>query len=247
MASIDLDGSVRARYDAVDPSRSLSDPLGHGTQMAMVAAGSVTPGGVESGFGRQRVPLIAVRAFDDEGRATSVGLIQGIEYAIQQGARVINMSWGTESNSEFLRNAIALARKNGVVVVASAGNEPTRRPVYPAAFDHVIGVSAMNSDGNLWEKSNYGRFISAAAPGTGSFSVGHNGPPGNYAGTSIASAYTSRAMVRYFQRHPKATVEQAEKAFYAALTDAGPTGTDDRYGRGALDNAAMQKFLGTTP
>ena len=245
MANVDLDGSVLGRYDAVDPSRSLSDPIGHGTQMAMIAAGSVVPHGVDPSLGQQRVPLVAVRAFDDSGRATSVGLIQGIQYAIEQGVRVINMSWGTESNSQFLQDAIKFARDNGIVVVASAGNEPTQRPVYPAAFDNVIGVSAMNPDGNLWEKSNHGRFVSAAAPGTGQFPIGHKGPPGSYAGTSIASAYTARALTRYFQQNPDASVDDAEKAFFASLTDAGPSGKDNKYGRGALDDEALKKLLGS--
>ena len=243
MASFDLDGSVQGRYDAVDPSRSLSDPIGHGTQMAMVAAGSVVPDGVDPSQGEQRIPLLAVRAFDDEGRATSAGLIQGVQYAIANNVRVINMSWGTESHSMFLSDAIEIARDHGVIVVASAGNEPTQRPVYPAAFDSVIGVSAMNPNGDLWEKSNYGNFVSVAAPGTGLFSVGHNGPPGNYAGTSIASAYTARAFGRYFQLYPDASVEQAERDFFQAVTDAGPPGKDVRYGRGALDSLAMHKFL----
>lgn len=242
--ALTLDNSVIGRFDAMDPSRSLADPLGHGTQMALVASGQVVPWGLPEEAGQQRVPLLAVRAFDDNGRATSVGIINAIHYAVENGARVINMSWGTESNSAFLRNAVQHAREQGLVLVASAGNEPTQRPVYPAAFDEVIAVSAMSGDGALWERSNYGNFIAAAAPGTGSFPVGHKGPPGSYAGTSIASANVARAFALYFEQHPGATAVEAERAFFDALTDAGPRGTDRYFGRGALDAAAWDRLLG---
>ena len=239
-----LDNSVVGRFDAMDPSRSLADPLGHGTQMALVASGQVVPWGLPEEAGQQRVPLLAVRAFDDNGRATSVGIINAINYAVENGARVINMSWGTEANSAFLRNAVQHAREQGLVLVASAGNEPTQRPVYPAAFEEVIAVSAMNQDGALWDRSNYGSFIAAAAPGSGSFPVGHKGPPGSYAGTSIASANVSRAFALYFEQNPGATAVEAERAFFNALTDAGPRGTDRYFGRGALDMGAWNRFLG---
>lgn len=241
--SVTLDGSVLGRFDAVDPQRALTDPMGHGTQMALVASGQVVPWGVPPEAGSQRVPLLAVRAFDDQGRATSLSIIQALDYAVQNGARVVNMSWGTESNSAFLRDAIRSARDKGLVLVASAGNEPTQRPVYPAAYDEVIAISAMNADGTLWNKSNYGGFIAAAAPGTGVFPVGHNGPPGGYAGTSIASAWVARAFALYFEQNPGASAEQAEAAFFAALTDAGPKGSDRYFGRGALDSAALSLFL----
>ncbi len=239
-----FDDSVVGRFDAMDPTRSLSDPLGHGTQMAMVASGQVVPWGLPDEVGRQRVPILAVRAFDDNGRATSVGIINAINYAAQNGARVINMSWGTEANSAFLRDAVRRAREQDIVLVASAGNEPTQRRVYPAAFDEVVAVSAMNRDGSLWERSNYGDFIAAAAPGTGAFPVGHRGPPGSYAGTSIASANVSRAFALYFEQNPGATAVEAERAFFQALTDAGPRGTDRYFGRGALDASAWDRFLG---
>jgi hypothetical protein len=240
----ELGDTILGSYDAVNPERSIEDPVGHGTQMALVASGAVVPHGVPAGAASEAVPVLAVRSFDDEGRATNFSLIRGIDYAVQNGARVMSMSWGSETYSEFLAGSVQLAQDKGLIVVASAGNDPINRPVYPAAYPGVLAVSAMEPDGSIWSRSNYGSFIFAAAPAVGVFPVGYNGPPGTYAGTSIASPTVARALTLYFGENPDATPAEAIDALKSVLTDAGETGRDDYYGHGALDAAALQKLLG---
>lgn len=242
LSGLGLDGHVIGSYDALHPGRAITDPGGHGTQMAMLAAGGVTPWGVEAqGEG---VPVLAVRAFDDNGATSNFALMRAIRYAIEQGARVVNLSWGTETHSAFVASAVAYAQSRGAVVVAAAGNQPTGRPMYPAAYDGVVAVSATNPDQSLWEKSNYGNFVTIAAPGKATFSVGYGGPPGAYAGTSIASAYVARELALYFSRNPNAKAGQAVAALRQAVTDAGDKGRDPRYGYGVLDAAARAKLRG---
>jgi hypothetical protein len=150
----------------------------------------------------------------------------------------------SESLSAWIASpAVAYAQSKGVILVASAGNEPTQKATYPAAYRNVIGVSALDASGNLWESSNYGSFVTVAAPGTASFPVGYKGPPGAYEGTSISSAYVSRALALYLAKHPKATASEAIQALKDSLTDAGATGVDSKYGYGSLDAAAMARFL----
>jgi len=236
-----LDEAVIARYDAILPGSALEDPSGHGTQMALLAAGGVSPSGVEATA--EGVPVVAVRAFDDRGTTSNFALMRALQYALEQGARVINLSWGSETRSAFVEAAVSYAQSRGAVVVAAAGNEPTGRPMYPAAYDGVVAVSALNEDqATTWDQSNYGDFVSVAAPGRATFPVGHDGPPGAYAGTSIASAYVARELALYFTRHPTATAADAIRALRAAATDAGAKGRDPRYGYGALDAAARQRL-----
>lgn len=236
-----LDESVIGQYDAILPGSALDDPNGHGTQMAMVAAGGVSPSGVE--VSEEGVPVLAVRTFDDNGTTSNFALMRALQYALDQGARVINLSWGSETASLFMKTAVAYAQSRGAVVVAAAGNAPTGRPLYPAAFDGVVAVSALNEDqATTWDQSNYGDFVSVAAPGHANFPIGHDGPPGAYAGTSIASAYVAREVALYLTRHPSATASEAIRALRAAATDAGPKGRDARYGYGALDTAARQRL-----
>ena len=234
---------VVGTYDSLQPGRAMSDPLGHGTQMALVASGAILPGGAEVAMASDVTPVLAIRSFDDNGQASNFSLLRGIDYTISQGGRVISMSWGTETHSEFLQHAIHYAHENGMIVVASAGNEPHGRPVYPAAYDRVLGISAMLPDGSIWLKSNHGSFVFAAAPGTGEFPIGYNGPPGTYVGTSIASPYVARALSQYLDQHPNATVDKAISALRSSLSDGGKVGRDAQYGHGALDDAAIRRFL----
>ena len=238
-----LGEAVVGTYDAVDPSRTISDPVGHGTQMALIASGVVLPHGIPESLAGETVRVLAVRAFDDAGRASNFSLLRGIDYAISEGARVISMSWGTETNSEFLESAIRYAQDQQMIVVASAGNEPIHRPVYPAAYSGVLAISALQADGSLWQQSNYGSFVFAAAPGTGEFPVGYEGPPGNYIGTSIASPTVARALTQYLTANPGASPEDAVQALQGALTDIGDPGRDERAGYGALDCRALEAFL----
>ena len=88
--------------------------------------------------------------------------------------------------------------------MAAAGNAPTGNPVYPAAYDSVIGVGALPPDGDAWDQSNFGDFVAVSAPGLADLPVGYKGNPGTYAGTSIATAYTARRVAAILNQNPDA-------------------------------------------
>ncbi|MCS6770908.1 MAG: S8 family serine peptidase [Kiritimatiellae bacterium] len=233
---------VVGRFNAMAPDREPVDPLGHGTQMALLASGMIRPtGSLPSDEG---LPILAIRAFDDRGVTSNFAILRAIDYAVRQGARVLNLSWGTPTHSPFLEEAIAYAQAKGLVVVAAAGNEPTGRPVYPAAYKGVIAVSALASKGDLWENSNRGDFVTVAAPGAAVMPIGYQGPAGLYAGTSIASAWVAREIALFFARNPGTTAQQAIDALRAAVTDAGKPGRDERFGFGVLDAGAQARLRG---
>jgi hypothetical protein len=202
---------VLASFDALNPDESISDSLGHGTQMALIAAGVVKPSGVRSGTDTQS-PIIPIRVFDDNGFTSNFTIMSSIDFALENGARVMSLSWGSETRSDFLETALNYARSKGLIVVASAGNEPTGKPIYPAAFPSVIGVGALAPDGKSWENSNYGDFVSVYAPGFATLPVGYKGDPGAYAGTSISAAYAANVIADYLSEHPEATIQEALNA-----------------------------------
>jgi len=195
---------IVASYDSLNPEETITDPLGHGTQMALIASGAVKPLGVQEESSMQN-PIIAVRAFDDNGYTSNFNLISSIDYALENGARVMSLSWGSEVHSTFLENALDEASAKGLIVVASAGNEPTGKPVYPAAYPTVLGVGALRPDGKAWGKSNYGDFVTLYAPGFADLPVGYKGDPGAYAGTSISAAFVAGVIGNYLSKHPEAT------------------------------------------
>ena len=194
---------VQAAYDAVSPGAEVGDELGHGTQMALIAAGAVNPLGAGSNTPAGS-PVVAIRAFDDNGFTSTYTLIRGIDYAIENGSRVLSLSWGSETSSTLLASAVRYAAAKGLILVAAAGNSPTGNPVYPAAYDNVIGVGALNPNGDAWDQSNFGDFVAVSAPGLADLPVGYKGDPGTYAGTSIATAYTARRVAAILSQNPDA-------------------------------------------
>ncbi|MCJ7596764.1 MAG: S8 family serine peptidase [Desulfobacterales bacterium] len=211
MPDAGLDNLVLASMDALFPDQRISDALGHGTQMALIASGVVRPFGVRADPEMQ-TPIIPIRAFDEQGFTSNFLIMGGIDFALRNGARVMSLSWGSETKSAFLEEAFAQAGTKGLIIVASAGNEPTGRPVYPAAYGSVIGVGATGPDGKPWEKSNYGDFVSLSAPGFAALPVGYKGDPGTYAGTSISAAFVANLMANILSHNPRASRDEVIKA-----------------------------------
>ena len=208
------EGFVIAALDAVNPTEPMSDTIGHGTQMALVASGLVRPfGAIVKEGGGGPVPVIAIRAMDDNGFTTDFTILKGIDYAVEKGARVISLSWGSAKKSEFLEKILDYAASKDVILVASVGNEATGRPVYPAAYPAVIGVGALDPRGKTWEKSNYGSFVDWYAPGFAAMPVGYKGDPGIYGGTSIAAAFVANRIADYLSKSPDARVQQIKAMF----------------------------------
>ncbi|MGD9782400.1 MAG: S8 family serine peptidase [Kiritimatiellia bacterium] len=226
-----LSSILSAGWDAVDPDRALADSDGHGTQMAYLASGLLAADGAYASG--DVLPLVSIRAFDDDGKTSTFAILQSLAYAAKAGAKVVNMSWGAETESDFLRTSLQTAYDQGLILVASAGNEPTGISIYPAAYSTVVAVAGVDADGQTWKNSNYGDFVDLSASATATL------PSGNYAGTSISSAVVANALAQYMNAHPDATRSDALSALENSLSPAPSAG----YGKGVLDSAALQRFL----
>lgn len=236
-----LEKAVLTTLDATSPGQAITDPLGHGTQMAFLASGAVNPDGTDASTAS--ISIIPIRTLDDNGITSSFALMQSMLFAVEKGAKVISMSWGTSGSSLFFNDAIAYAKQNGVILVAAAGNEPTGQALYPAAHPDVIAVAATTPDGNVWNQSNYGPFVKFAAPGFATLPVGYKGPPGQYGGTSISAAYTANLFAQYLTTHPKATPAEAVAALTKTLTPVTATSGTIHPELPRLNNAAISNFL----
>ena len=133
----DLVGTVAATFDVLGPHEAHF----HGTAMA----GAIAAHGRLMGVAPQ-VRLLAVRSLDADGQGTTLSIVDGVEWAVARGARVLNMSFAGP-NDPLLRQHVAAVHGRGVVMVAAAGNEgPGSAPLYPAADPHVIAVTATDAD-----------------------------------------------------------------------------------------------------
>ena len=199
---------VVSTFNAVDPEMPATDDLGHGTRMALIASGEVLPEGIRL-EPNELQPVVVVKAFDESGYISSFDFARSIDFTAAQGARVMNLSWGSGHDSRFLADALAYADRLGIVVVAASGNEPTGEAMYPAAYDTVIGVGALAPDGKPWESSNFGAHVAIYAPGFAGFDTDGDGMADErVAGTSVSTAFVSHLVAGMISTRPETTREQ---------------------------------------
>ncbi|MBI0577920.1 S8 family serine peptidase [Neobacillus cucumis] len=193
------------------------DREGHGTHVAGIAAAITNNKIGIASASYNTAAIIPIKLGDRE--FTSEALIEGILYAIEKGADVMNMSLGGPCYNQAEQNAIELAWKNGVIIVAAAGNEGHERPSYPAAYNFVLGVSATDKNNQLAPFSNWGVYVGIAAPGTAILSTTPTYPLPDLRrkydtmqGTSMATPFVSgvAAMLRAIK--PQATNQEIIQA-----------------------------------
>jgi thermitase len=151
-------------------SPSVDDLYGHGTHVAGIVAAICNNGIGVAGVGYNS-SLMNVKVFDDSGNGLDSWAADGIIWAADNGAQVINLSMGGPDDSMTLQNAVDYAWNKGVVVVASAGNNATNTPVYPAYYTNCIAVAATDQNDAKAAYSTYGEWVDVAAPGTHIFST----------------------------------------------------------------------------
>ena len=131
--------------------------------------------------------IMPLRVFDDEGSADLFVIAKAIHHAVNNGAQVINMSFGTLQSSSAVRGAINYALSRNVVLVASAGNNNTSSVQYPAAYNGVIAVAATDLQDRKASFSNYGSYVFVDAPGVNIFSAYPGGGYSIVSGTSFSA------------------------------------------------------------
>jgi subtilisin family serine protease len=237
LAHPDLVDSLVAGWDIVGDDASPTDGHGHGTHVAGIvgAATNNALGVAGMGWGTKVMP---VRVLDDRGEGDVWSVAQGIRYAVDHGARVINLSLGGDSGGESLADAIVYAQDRGAIVIAAAGNQNTSAPFYPAAYEGVIGVSATNASDEKASFSNYGAYVDVAAPGDSIYSTLRR--PAGYgymSGTSMAAPMVSGLAALLWTHHPEASAAQIVAAIKDGAADLGSEGWDPIYGWGRISAA----------
>jgi subtilisin family serine protease len=212
----------------------------HGTSIAGVIA--ATP---DNGIGIYGVApeaeLLAIRACraaglgKPDGVCTSDGLARGIDHALLQGARVINLSVGGPADL-LLPRLIDRAVELGTVVVAAAGNAGPGAPaLYPAALPKVIAVTAIDAKHDLYLKATRGEFIALAAPGVEIMTTMPGEQFNVFSGTSMAAAHVSGVVALLLQLSPRTSPEDVQRILEETAEDLGVPGKDRLFGSGRID------------
>jgi len=230
----DLEGKVVEGYDFVNGDNDPLDDQGHGTHVAGIAA-AVTNNAIGIASVGYRVRVMPLKALDSMGRGTHSWIANAIIWAADHGASVINMSFGGPYTSSTLRQAVEYAWNKGLVLVAAAGNERSSNPSYPAAYEHVIGVSATTQNDQRAGFSNYGNYVAVAAPGVSILSTVRPNRYQAWSGTSMASPHVAGVAALLKSLHPDWTNVQIRQTIETSADDLGSPGWDPVYGYGRLN------------
>lgn len=232
-------GRVVPGYDFVNNDSDPSDDNGHGTHTAgIIAAGIDNEIGVAGVCPQCRI--MPVKVLNQNNAGTWAGVANGLIYAADHQARVINLSLGAVVSSKTLESAISYAQEKGVLIVAAAGNMGIERNFFPAALDGVLAVSATDNQDQRWNLSNYGDYIDVAAPGYAIYST-YNDLSNYYggytymSGTSMASPYVAGLAGLLFSQKPTRTALEVSHLITASADKFTDQAHDPYFGYGRIN------------
>lgn len=200
-------------YDFANNDSNPMDDNGHGTHVSGTI-GAVGDNGTGVAGIDWHTKIMALKFLDSSGSGYLSNAVRALNYAVANGAQVVNNSYGGGGYDSAMQTAINNARAHGVIVVAAAGNDGTNNdasPTYPANYsgDNLIAVAATDRNDRIASFSNYGRTtVDIAAPGVAIYSTLPNGQYGTYSGTSMATPHVVGAIALVWDAHPDWTYHQ---------------------------------------
>ena len=240
----DLAGKVLTNgYDFIANDADPTDENGHGTAVA----GTVSPAS-NNQLGVAGVswntPILPIRVLDANGSGSYSAISNGITYAADRGAKVINLSLGGTSSSRTLQDAVNYAWNKQSVLVAAAGNNGNNVTFYPAACTNVVAVSATDANDVRPSWSNFGSYVDVSAPGANILSLFGADQYAAWNGTSFSCPVASGVVALAASANPKLSNVQLVDLLVKNADDIGAPGYDVYYGSGRVNaNRAVSAAL----
>lgn len=243
---------VATEEDGAPPDNNPTDVLGHGTHVAGIigAVGNNNVGVTGVAWRASLMPLRAgYKTADGQGNLRESDVAAALAYAADNGAHIVNMSFGSTVPSHTMLFAIEYAVQRGVVLVAAAGNDAKLVAAYPAAYNNVISVAALSDAVTPAPFSNFGTWVDLAAPGVDIMNTVPGGAYERMSGTSMASPVVAGVAALVRAAHPTWTRDQIERQLVATTSalalGAGPY--SGKLGSGRVSSAAAVGALATAP
>lgn len=239
----DLVARMIGGWNAYDNNYQTADVTGHGTLVAGTAAatGNNAVGVASVAYAARIMP---VRISDANGYAASSTIASGLTWAADNGARVANISFGVAGYATVESAAQYFKGKGGLTMVA-AGNDGALLNTYPSGNMVVVSATDINDQKTAW--SNYGPFVSIAAPGENIVTTARGGGYASASGTSVSSPVVAGAAAVMMAANPALPNTQIESLLYSTSVDLGAAGRDDYYGAGRVNvGAAAQAAASST-
>ncbi len=241
----DLAGQMVAGWNFYDNNANTADVNGHGTAVAGAAAAASNNGiGVASVAGAAHI--MPVRIADPNGYAYWSTVAQGINYAADHGARVVNLSYEGASGSSAIQSAASYLRSKGGVLFVAAGNTGAVDNTAPTNL--MMVVSATNETDALASFSTFGSFVAISAPGNNIMTTAMGGAYQYWWGTSLATPVVAGTAALILAKRPDFTPAQVDATLKSTAVDLGPHGAENYFGAGRVNaGAAVAAAASSTP
>ena len=253
--------NIAQGYNAITRStdpEGVQDDNGHGTSMAGVIA-SIKDNESIVGIAHE-AKIMPIKAMNKDGEGEDSIIADGIVWAVDNGAKIINLSIGSQDQSKILTDALKYAADKGVLLVGASGNikkedetqsnqnqETIINEVsYPGADPNVIAVSAVDRFDSITDFSHTGPEVQLSAPGNLILTTlwpREGSGLGRSTGTSIAAPMVSASAALLWSAYPDLTADDIQQALFSSAHDQGLMGQDDQYGFGRLDVYRALQFL----
>ncbi|OQB37943.1 MAG: Thermophilic serine proteinase precursor [Candidatus Latescibacteria bacterium ADurb.Bin168] len=224
--------------DHLDRDNDPFDEMGHGTQVAGVAA-AVTNNGAGIAGTAPNARIMCLRAgaqlINGSGYLEEDDIAAAVVYAVENGAEIINMSFGDIVSTPLMGDIVAYAAAARVVLIAAAGNENTPSLLFPAAYDETIAVGATGENDARATFSSYGENLDLCAPGVSIYTTNTYGAYRRNGGTSFSAPFVSGAAAILLSRAPHLSPTEVRSILCRGVVDIGPPGWDEQTGHGRLD------------
>lgn len=220
--------------DFQTPDNDPFDENGHGTSVAGIigASGDNGLGIAGLAYGCQ---IMNLRAGTSLGFLEEDDVASAVVYAIENGARIINMSFGDNVASPLLRDVMEYAYAQNCVLVAAAGNANTDEIHFPSGFSETISVGATNGDDLLAGFSNFGSSVDLVAPGVNVLTTQRGNQYGGFSGTSASAPLVSALAALILSKTPERSNESVKGLMTSTTDDLGPSGWDNTYAAGRIN------------
>jgi subtilisin family serine protease len=211
-------------WNFLSDNNSLADSSGHGSHVAGTVVGATEDiSQVSSTSDDERVKVMVLKFLDGDGVGTTADAIEAIQYAVDNGAKILNNSWGGTGYSALLHEAVVYSFFQNTLFVAAAGNNGSnndQQAIYPASYDvpNVLSVAATNDQDDLAFFSNFGsESVDVAAPGVNIVSVAPGGGFYSSSGTSMATPFTAGLAALMVQEAPHFSGFQLKRDIIASV------------------------------
>lgn len=247
MSHPDLKANIKGGVNTISAKINFNDDNGHGTHVAGVI------GGINNNIGivgvAPNINIYAIKALDNQGIGYVSDIIEGLNWCVNNGINIVNMSFNLNTDNKSLYSAISNANKCGLILVAAVGNNEGKIVSYPAAYSEVISVGAVDIYKNIASFSSTGK-VDVVAPGVDIYSSYKGGTYSLLSGTSMAAPHVTGIAALLLATPEKCDInrngivspEEVKNRLESTCIDLGGIGKDDIFGAGLVNalNAIKQ-------